>query len=78
MIVNFFTSLLFLLLSYSEANRKMEDDGIVLNIFDSIQDELKVKTEVLEERRQQVIATSATFLFHLLSAFVFAEKSVGI
>ncbi|GFS24814.1 kinesin-like protein [Elysia marginata] len=37
-----------------KANRKMEDDGIVLNIFDSIQDELKVKTEILEERKQKI------------------------
>ncbi|GFO29443.1 kinesin-like protein, partial [Plakobranchus ocellatus] len=37
-----------------KANRKMEDDGIVLNIFDNIQDELKVKTEVLEERKKKI------------------------
>ncbi|XP_005106603.1 kinesin-like protein KIF17 isoform X2 [Aplysia californica] len=37
-----------------KANKKMEDDGIVLNIFDNVQDEIKAKNQVLEERKQRI------------------------
>ncbi|XP_059138921.1 kinesin-like protein KIF17 isoform X2 [Physella acuta] len=36
------------------ANKNLEDDGIMLSIFDSVQDELRVKTQVLEERKTRI------------------------
>ncbi|CAG5132664.1 unnamed protein product, partial [Candidula unifasciata] len=37
-----------------DANKSMEDDGIMLSIFDSVQDELRVKNKLLEERKARV------------------------
>ena len=51
-----------ILLNPPEANRKMEDDGIVLTIFDSVQEEVKVKNQVLEERKVKVSGIFFSFL----------------
>ena len=39
---------------YTAEVAKMEGEGIIGNIFESIQDELKVKNRLLENERQQV------------------------
>ncbi|KAH9518828.1 Kinesin-like protein kif17 [Bulinus truncatus] len=37
-----------------EANKNLEDDGIMLSIFDNVQDELRVKNQVLEDRKTRI------------------------
>ena len=36
------------------ANRKMDDDGIMVSIYEDIQEELKDRTEVVKEKQQMV------------------------
>ncbi|CAH1787556.1 unnamed protein product, partial [Owenia fusiformis] len=40
----------------ADAVKKMEDDGIMLNVYDDINQELKVKNELIEKERQKVTA----------------------
>ena len=39
---------------FTEANAKMDDDGIMLGIYDDIKDELKAKNKALEKVKEQV------------------------
>lgn len=43
----------------SEANKKMDDDGIMVGIYDSIAEELKVKNKDLEKEKEVVSSSFA-------------------
>ena len=52
------------------ANRKMDDDGIMVSIYEDIQDELKDRTEVVKEK-QQMVSQSISFFLCLLLLLLF-------
>ncbi|VDQ11210.1 unnamed protein product [Trichobilharzia regenti] len=58
----------------AEANADLEDDGIMINIYESIQDELHYKSKALQKQKQKVIIHFC-WLAVCLSVSLFHEKS---
>ncbi|XP_050410130.1 osmotic avoidance abnormal protein 3 isoform X2 [Patella vulgata] len=57
-------------LKLAEAVAKMDDDGIMLKLFDNVHDELKVKTQLLEHEKEKVLGLEREVL-DLQSEFEF-------
>ncbi|KAK6191707.1 hypothetical protein SNE40_003322 [Patella caerulea] len=57
-------------LKLAEAVAKMDDDGIMLKLFDNVHDELKVKTKLLEHEKEKVMGLEREVL-DLQSEFEF-------
>ena len=53
----------------------MDDDGIMVSIYEDIQDELKDRTEVVKEKQQMVSQSISFFVCLLLLLFLYTRIS---
>ena len=49
------------------ANRRLDDDGIMVAIYEDIQEEIKDQARAMREKEEQVLINSTACLLYVLS-----------
>lgn len=59
---------------FTEAIANMDDDGIMLQIYDNIGDELKAKNKLLEKEKHKVVPVSFKVFGQELCLYIFMQQ----
>ena len=60
-------------LRLAEANAALEDEGIMVGIYETIQDELRLKNKLLQKQKQKVVNMMQIFFETVLYGTTFIE-----